>query len=76
MIATTPVDPKYKARWLHGWNSNNTSQHSLCFPVGDVKETDLETWVFWASFWAHAISFIFFLVVSDASLNLKQVTVF
>ena len=75
MIATTtPVDPKYKARWLHWWNSNNTSQHSLCFPVGDVKEIDLETWVMWASFWAHAMSFIYF--SSNVALDLKQVTIF
>lgn len=52
MIATTPVEPKFKARWLKWWNSSEMARESLRFPLGDVKDKELDAWLIKASFWA------------------------
>lgn len=45
MIATTPVDVKFKLCWLWWWNSSPKARVSLRFPVGDVKETKMASWI-------------------------------
>ena len=52
MIATAPVKSVFKIKWLRWWNSSDMSRESLRFPLGDIKEKELEKWLIKASFWA------------------------
>ena len=52
MIATTPIESTFKVKWLKWWNFNGMSQESLCFPLDDIKEKELEKWLFKAPFQA------------------------
>lgn len=40
---------KYKTPQLHWYNLSSTTRESIWFPLGDVKEFDLENWIIWAS---------------------------
>lgn len=50
IIATIPMEPIYKARWLKWWNSYHVAYESLCFPLGYVIEKEPKTWLIKASF--------------------------
>ena len=51
MIATASVESIFKFKWWRWWNSSNMSRESLRFPLGDIKEKELEKWLIKASFW-------------------------
>ena len=57
MIATTPVNSVFKIKWLRWWNSSDMSRESLRFPLGDIKEKELEKWLIKASFWTQVIPY-------------------
>lgn len=58
-IATSMVEPRFKAKWLHWWNSGSILRASFRFPVGEVKESVLDAWLNRASFWAQVFHYIF-----------------
>ena len=52
-VATSAVEPEYKAKWLHWWNSSTMVRIEKKFPSeSPVKVTVLEIWLAKASFWA------------------------
>ena len=52
-VATSTVEPEYKAKWLHWWNSSANVRIGNKFPFESlVKVTVLETWLSKASLWA------------------------
>jgi hypothetical protein len=54
-IVTTPVDGKYKVKWLKWWNSSPTTREALRFLPQNFIDNDLDVWLVKASFWAHVI---------------------
>ena len=54
-IATAPVEPKYKARWLKWWNSSDGARKAYKFPRGEVYENVLDNWLQRAVFWAQVL---------------------
>ena len=51
-VATFAVEPEYKAKWLHWWNSSAMVRIEKKFPSkSPVKVTVLETWLAKASLW-------------------------
>ena len=70
-IVTTPVEPKYKTRWLKWWNSSLDARKSFQLPdEKSLKDKTLDTWLNKASFWAQVS---FYLLIY---LLLKPLTVF
>jgi hypothetical protein len=57
MIATTSVNSVFKIKWLRWWNFSDMSRESLRFPLGDIKEKELEKWLIKASFWTQVIPY-------------------
>ena len=52
-VATLQVDAKYKAKWLHWWNSSTNVRLGNKFPSElPLKSATLEPWLNKASFWA------------------------
>jgi hypothetical protein len=54
-IATTPVDGKYKVKWLKWWNSSSMTREALHFLPPNFIDNDLDLWLVKASFSAHVI---------------------
>jgi hypothetical protein len=54
-IATTPVDDKYKVKWLKWWNSSPMAREALRFLPQNFIDNDLDVWLVKASFWAQVI---------------------
>ena len=54
-IATTPVDDKYKVKWLKWWNSSPMTREALLFLPPNFIDNDLDLWLVKASFWAQVI---------------------
>lgn len=54
-IATTPVDGKYKVRWLKWWNSSPMTRDALRFLPPNFIDNDLDLWLVKASFWAQVM---------------------
>ena len=63
-VATAAVEPRFKARWLHWWNSGSILRASFRFPVADVKESILDTWLNRATFWAQVLPPLFIYIHS------------
>ena len=54
-IATSQVEPKYKARWLRWWNSSSSGRQSYRFPLAGAGEFIWDTWLNKATFWAEVM---------------------
>ena len=55
-VSTATVAPRFKAKWLHWWNSPLTVRGANKFPsTSPVKEKTLDSWLNKASFWAQVL---------------------
>ena len=51
-VATSAVEPRFKARWLHQWNSPPFVRAAYRFPSPRFKDSALDQFLNRASFWA------------------------
>lgn len=50
-LATTQVEPEFKAKWLCWWNSRSMRRAAYRFLPPDFKEADFNFWLNKATFW-------------------------
>jgi hypothetical protein len=51
-VATSAMEPQFKARWLHQWNSPPFVRAAYRFPGPRFKDSALDQFLNRASFWA------------------------
>jgi len=55
-VSTSAVEPRFKARWLHQWNSPPFIRAAYRFPAPRFKDSALDQFLNRASFWAQVSS--------------------
>ena len=63
-IATSNVEPRFKSRWLHHWNSPPYIRSAFRFPSARFKDNTLDLFLNRASFWAQVIHTLRFSIVA------------